>query len=213
MITDIKVIHRHHCSVWQSNCESQHCSNKWNYASSPYAPFCTETILAHMKYILHTMCLFFLKGHGISVSKVPVLLCQNRCHLTQAISYIEVLLDDALLSLHQLFQPLTLCLCVCVYVRVRVCVYVCICVCTCVHACVCMCIVCMYMCVCVCVCVCMCVCVCVCVWTSIATWLEHWPVNWKDAGSTPSHATLVLLLLPWAKNFTNIAPVHPAVKW
>ena len=29
----------------------------------------------------------------------------------------------------------------------------------------------------------------------------------------PSYATLVLLLLLWARNFTHIAPVYPAVYW
>ena len=57
------------------------------------------------------------------------------------------------------------------------------------------------------------VCVCVCVWASIVKWLGHQPVNRKVAGSIPGQATLVLLLFPWARNFTHIAPVYPAVKW
>ena len=41
-------------------------------------------------------------------------------------------------------------------------------------------------------------------------WLEYWPGNRKVPGSMPSGAQL-LLLFPWARNFTHIAPVHPAV--
>jgi len=39
------------------------------------------------------------------------------------------------------------------------------------------------------------------------------PHNQEVMSSSPGLATLVLLLFPWARNFTHIAPVYPAVKW
>ena len=42
--------------------------------------------------------------------------------------------------------------------------------------------------------------------------MQHRPGNQKVPGSIPGCATLMLLLFPWARNFTHIAPVYPAVK-
>ena len=64
-----------------------------------------------------------------------------------------------------------------------------------------------YICMCACMCGCMSVCVC---GGRIARWLGQPPGNQKVLGSIPSVATLVLLLFPWARNFTPITPVYPA---
>ena len=57
---------------------------------------------------------------------------------------------------------------------------------------------------------CTCICICMHVWGSKAKWSGHQPANGKVAAFKN---TLVLLLFPWARNFTHIGPVNPPVKW
>ena len=52
-------------------------------------------------------------------------------------------------------------------------------------------------------------CMCVPLWGSKANWSGYQPADW---GSFPTQDTLVLLF-PWARKFTHIAPLYPAVKW
>ena len=53
---------------------------------------------------------------------------------------------------------------------------------------------------------------CVYAWGSIDKRSAYQPAIQKIAGSIPTQDALVLLF-PWARNFTCIAPVYPAAKW
>ena len=64
----------------------------------------------------------------------------------------------------------------------------------------------------VCVSVCAYSCVCVCVYSCVCVCASgNRPANWKVAGLIPAQDTLVLLF-PWPRNFTDIAPMYPTVK-
>ena len=100
------------------------------------------------------------------------------------------------------------CVCVCVYVCVCVCVFmsvsVCECVSACVHVCLCVCVW-MRACTCVFVYVSACACICtgVCMYVLMVKALVCWS---KGLGFD---AQQVLLLFPWARNFTYVALVYP----